>query len=127
MNPLPIRCFKTGALHCLLAAFSTQCWAGEADVIDATATCDANRVCTFTVTVLHEDTGWEHYADHWRILTPGQEELGKRILLHPHESEQPFTRTLSGVTVPRSIERVTVEAHDSVHGYGGSKHKLNLP
>ena len=44
--------------------------------------------------------------------------LGERVLLHPHVDEQPFTRSLSGVTVPSGTEQVTVRAHDSVDGWG---------
>lgn len=120
-------CFNFAVVTCLLTCFSLRCWAGEADVIDATANCDAARVCTFSVTVQHEDSGWEHYADHWRVLTPQQEELGKRVLLHPHVSEQPFLRALSGIAVPRNTTEVIIEAHDSVHGYGGSKLLVNVP
>ena len=114
-------------LCCLLAGFTVNGWAGEADVVAATAMCDANRVCTFSVTVKHEDTGWEHYADHWRVLTVAEEEIGKRVLLHPHVSEQPFTRTLDGVSVPSTADQVVIEAHDNVHGYGGIKRTINLP
>lgn len=110
-----------------LAWASIDCHAGEADVVSAFATCDSHRTCTFTVTIKHEDTGWEHYADHWRVLTSAQDELGKRILFHPHVSEQPFTRSLSGVSIPLDIKQVIVEAHDSIHGYGGEKRMVNLP
>jgi hypothetical protein len=45
--------------------------------------------------------------------------LGTRTLLHPHETEQPFTRSLAGVRIPNEVAEVTVRAHDRVHGYGG--------
>lgn len=95
--------------------------------MNAAASCDADRTCTFNVTVKHEDTGWAHYVDHWRVLTSEQGELGKRILLHPHVSEQPFTRSLSGISVPLDVKQVFIEVHDSVHGYGGKKWTVNLP
>lgn len=112
---------------CLLLFISTTCTADEADVIDATVKCDSSRVCTFRVTVSHGDTGWEHYADHWRVLGPDGDELGKRILLHPHVTEQPFARSLSAIHVPAGTKQVTIEAHDKVHEYGGAKLLVKVP
>lgn len=73
---------------------------------------------TANVTVRHGDTGWDHYADAWRIVDPDNKVIGTRTLYHPHESEQPFTRSLSGVAIPSSISAVEVQAHDKVHGWG---------
>jgi hypothetical protein len=93
--------------------------AGEADVVVARATCNAERICLFTVTVRHADTGWRHYADRFEVIGPDDTVLGTRVLQHPHVHEQPFTRTLAGVEIPPGVERVTVRAGDSVHAYGG--------
>lgn len=38
---------------------------------------------TFWVRVRHNDTGWEHYADWWRIKTLQGEEIARRVLAHP--------------------------------------------
>jgi hypothetical protein len=53
--------------------------------------------------------------------------LGTRILHHPHVNEQPFTRNLSGVNIPNTIETVTIRAHDSVHEYGGKTVTVDVP
>jgi hypothetical protein len=102
-------------------------WAGEADVLDASVSKGPGNTYRFDVTVAHADTGWDHYADKWDILDEAGNVLGTRILYHPHVDEQPFTRSLSGVTIPESIRRVTIRAHDSVHGYGGRDFALELP
>ena len=60
--------------------------------------------CTFSVTLEHADEGWSHYADQWEVLSLDGNLLGKRVLHHPHENEQPFTRSLSGVAIPPEIE-----------------------
>ncbi len=101
-------------------------WAGEADVDSAKARC-SQRVCTISATVRHDDTGWDHYANHWRVLTPAGEEIARRVLHHPHEKEQPFTRSLGEVRIPPGIDHVLIEAHDSVHDYGGQRFTLQLP
>lgn len=98
---------------------SRSATAGEADVVAARSTCTPDRVCGFTVTVKHADTGWSHYADRFEIVAPNGTVLATRVLEHPHVHEQPFTRTLGGVELPPGIERVTLRAHDSVHGSGG--------
>lgn len=101
--------------------------AGEADVIDARAQQSLNGTWRFSVTVRHADQGWDHYADAWDVLAPDGTVLGTRTLLHPHDAEQPFTRSLSGVRIPEGIERVRLRAHDSVHGYGGKEILVTLP
>ncbi|MDX1824043.1 MAG: hypothetical protein R3354_04960, partial [Thiohalomonadales bacterium] len=45
---------------------------------------------TIAVTLQHADTGWDHYADGWRIVTEDGKVLGHRTLYHPHVNEQPF-------------------------------------
>lgn len=108
----------------MLAGLSTAS-AGEADVVkvEAFATGDT---WSFNVTVAHGDTGWGHYADKWDIVAPDGTVLGTRTLYHPHVDEQPFTRSLSGVSIPAGIDTVTVRAHDSVHGYGGAEMTVDL-
>lgn len=111
----------------LLFAFSASAFAGEADVVAATATPDGKGRWTISATVRHADAGWSHYADRWDVVAPGGAVLASRKLLHPHEHEQPFTRSLSAVAIPAGIGSVTVRAHDSVHGYGGAEYELQLP
>jgi hypothetical protein len=77
---------------------------------------------TFTVTVRHRDEGWDHYADAFEI-TGERVNNGLRVLLHPHDSEQPFTRSQSHV---QAAGLITISAHDNVHGAGGSSISLDL-
>lgn len=100
--------------------------AGEADVLEADVSCDGSS-CRFSVTVEHADEGWDHYANKWEILDPDGEVIAVRELAHPHETEQPFTRSLGNVEVPAGVDKVTIQAHDSVHGYGGRKLVVELP
>jgi hypothetical protein len=102
-------------------------YAGEADVVAAEATQSPSGSWRFDVTVRHSDEGWDHYADAWDVLSPDGAVLATRVLLHPHEYEQPFTRSLTGVEIPAGIDAVSIRAHDSVHGYGGITLKVTLP
>lgn len=61
------------------------------------------------VTLRHPDTGWEHYADLWVVEAPDGTELGRRVLVHPHETEQPFTRSTT-LRIPAGLTKVVVRA-----------------
>ena len=101
--------------------------AGEASVLSAGATPAADGTWRFDVTVRHDDTGWDHYADRWEVVAPDGTVLGTRVLAHPHVDEQPFKRSLSGVTIPDGITQVKIRAHDKVHGHGGYEMTVDLP
>jgi hypothetical protein len=97
-----------------------------ADVLFVRARLQADSTWSFDVTVQHEDTGWEHYADRWEVLSPDGQVLATRVLTHPHVNEQPFTRSQSGIVIPEGITQVRVQAHDLVHGYGGREVVVDL-
>lgn len=101
--------------------------AGEADVVGVKVTKESAGTYRFDVTVAHGDEGWDHYADAWDVVAPDGTVLGTRVLLHPHENEQPFTRSLGGVVVPDGITEVMLRAKDSVHEYGGLEERAALP
>ena len=104
----------------------TMARAGEADVVAVEAVSEGSGSWRFHVTVAHGDTGWDHYADKWDVVAPDGTVLGTRVLLHPHEAEQPFTRSLGGVKIPAGTGAVTLRAHDSEHGYGGQELTVEL-
>lgn len=118
---------RSNRLALCAAALSGLAHAGSADVVGASAHCSAQRVCSFDVSVRHDDQGWAHYADRWDVLAPDGRVLGRRVLLHPHDAEQPFTRSLGGVEIPPGIDRVKIRAHDTLHGDGGAEFELKLP
>jgi hypothetical protein len=105
----------------------------DADVEFVKAVQAADGTWTFQVTVRHPDTGWEDYADGWDVVAPdgtllnvGESDPFTRLLLHPHENEQPFTRSQSGITVPDGVSQVLVRAHDLVDGFGGREVIVDL-
>jgi len=117
----------TGLVALGWTVFSAPAFAGEADVVGVKARAGGGGTYSFDISVRHGDTGWKHYADKWDVLAPDGTVLGTRVLFHPHESEQPFTRSLSGVRVPAGLKQVTVRAHDLVHEYGGKTMTVELP
>lgn len=117
---------RSGLLILFLLVVPFAVSAGEADVTGVKASYGGARTYTFHVTVKHEDTGWDHYADKWDVVAPDGTVLGTRTLYHPHVNEQPFTRSLSGVRIPDGITSVKLRAHDKVHAYGGSEFNVRL-
>ena len=120
----------SGAMLILFAGicflFSPMAVAGEADVVGAKATQTAPGTWRFDVTVRHSDTGWDHYANRWDVIGPDGTGLGVRVLAHPHVNEQPFTRSLGGVKIPKDTPYVTIRANDSVDGLGGEEIRVPL-
>lgn len=98
----------------------------EANVMFVKVTQAGDGTWRFDVTVRHNDGGWDHYADGWDVVLPDGTVLKRtpddqftRVLLHPHENEQPFTRSQSGLSIPEGVTEVTVRAHCNVHEFGG--------
>ena len=116
----------TLTLAAVLASITTA-FAGKADVIAASATKADDGTYTFSVTVKSDDTGWDKYADRWEVVSTDGTVLGIRVLAHPHEDEQPFTREQSGIKVPEGVTEVTIRAHDKVEGFGGKEMTIPLP
>ncbi|XOB97752.1 hypothetical protein ACMC9I_07440 [Deinococcota bacterium DY0809b] len=71
----------------------------------------------FAVTVQSPDSGCDRYADWWEVVThDGSELLYRRVLLHSHASEQPFTRSGGPVLLdPDTL--VVVRVHVKPSGY----------
>jgi len=72
---------------------------------------------TFVVEVASPDTGCEQYANWWEVITPEGELLYRRVLLHSHVDEQPFTRSGGPVVIGAEQEAI-VRAHMHPSGYG---------
>ncbi len=111
----------------------TPIFPANADVVFVSARETAPGTWTFTVTVAHPDTGWDDYADGWdvvlpdgTVILPNPADPFTRLLLHPHENEQPFTRSQSGIVIPADVSRVRVRAHDLVDGWGGHAIAVDL-
>jgi hypothetical protein len=96
------------------------------DVIDA----EARRVgdtWTISATLSSPYDSPERYADAWRVVGPDGAVYAERILTHDHATEQPFTRSQSGVVIPEDVTDVVIEGRDLEFGYGGDTFELTLP
>ena len=101
--------------------------AADPAVVEDARAAPAGSGWSFSVTLSHADTGWDDYADGWRIEAEDGTVLGTRELLHPHVTEQPFTRSLSGVVIPDGTGQVFVRARTNTDGWGDKRFPLDLP
>lgn len=108
-----------------LSLSSLPAFSGSVEILEVTAR-QSGSTWTFSVTLKHADEGWDHYADLWQVEDTAGTVLGTRVLAHPHVDEQPFTRSLSGVTLPGDLKEVVIRARDSVHGFG-SPYRFKMP
>ncbi|MGB9128864.1 MAG: hypothetical protein WCB97_04385 [Thiobacillus sp.] len=126
----PIPLFTLLVLGACLAAFAARA-ADPAqkypDVVAAKAQARGADTFDFDVTVSSPYDTPRRYADAFRVLGKDGTVFGERILLHDHAGEQPFTRDLYGVRIPRGIRTVTVQARDQQYGYGGKTVEVVLP
>lgn len=108
----------------LLVAWG-QARAGEVEIVQVNLS-QHGASWSAAVTLQHADTGWDHYADAWRVVAPDGRVLGTRTLYHPHVNEQPFTRNLGNIEIPADLPEVVVEAHDKVHGWSSQRIRVDL-
>lgn len=94
--------------------------------IEEVAARQSGQSWSFSVTLSHGDTGWNDYADGWRVVLEDGTVLGTRTLLHPHVNEQPFTRSLSNIDIPEDVSTVFVEASTNVTGWDSQRYEFNL-
>ena len=110
----------------LLSGVSNTAFAGDVEIVHTRFRNSGGADWSVDVTLRHADSGWDHYADAWRVVAGDGTVLGMRTLYHPHETEQPFTRSLGGVAIPAAMTTVYVEAHDKVHGWSPQRVQVNF-
>tara|TARA_R110002111_G_scaffold11662_9_gene35751 strand:- start:1055 stop:1456 length:402 start_codon:yes stop_codon:yes gene_type:complete len=114
-------------LHLLfLLAYSISIQAGDVDIQMVALYHQSQNEYAMTVQLQHDDTGWEHYADAWRVVDDAGNILGTRTLLHPHVDEQPFARGLNNIKIKDELETLYIEAHDKVHGWTEKRLMIDL-
>ena len=103
-----------------LLILATPAFAHDAEIVKAVGT-GTNGIYSFSTTLSHPETGWDDYADGWRVELEDGTVLGTRVLAHPHSNEQPFTRSLSRVAVPRGTSLVFIRAKTLADGWSDKR------
>ena len=111
----------------LLLALAALPAAAHDATVEAIALHPSGATWTVSVTIRHAETGWDDYADGWRVEAPDGTILGTRTLLHPHAEEQPFTRSLGGVTIPQGLTEVHIRTRTSTTDWSDKTTPASLP
>ena len=98
------------------ASFAACVPPGEARIL-LVGTRGKSGAFTFSVTIESPETGCSQYADWWEVVSTEGALLYRRVLLHSHVTEQPFTRSGGPVAIG-SDTPVYVRAHMNSTGYG---------
>jgi hypothetical protein len=109
--------------------FDTDAYSTSPDFAQVThvmATQQSSGSWCFGTSVQHNDQGWEHYADGWEVIDLEGNRLGYRKLAHPHDNEQPFTRSKCNIIIPSQLSKVIVRAKCNKHGFGGKPFIIDL-
>ena len=107
----------------LLAAATAMADPAVIEDVEARAT---GNTWSFSVTLSHPDTGWDDYADGWRVTLDDGTIIATRTLFHPHVNEQPFTRSLGDVKIPEGVSKVYIEASTNVTGWDAERVAFEL-
>lgn len=97
------------------------------NVISVKVKHDTESIFDFDVTVSSPYDTPQRYADAFRVTDKNGQVFAERKLIHDHEDEQPFMRDLYGVTIPKGVRIVVIQARDQKYGYGGEKIEVVLP
>ncbi len=116
---------RVAVLSAVLFSLMNCAWADDAEVVAAKFV-RSGASWIVHVTLRHNDTGWDHYADAWRVMDEKGNEITTRVLYHPHVDEQPFTRSQPGVNIPKGVNIVYIEAHDKGHDWAAKRLRVDL-
>ncbi|MBX3686582.1 MAG: hypothetical protein KF909_10630 [Rhodocyclaceae bacterium] len=97
------------------------------DILAAKVRSTSDGTFDFDVTVSSPYDTPQRYADAFRVMGKDGEVYGERTLFHDHATEQPFTRDLYNVKIPREVRMVVIQGRDQRFGYGGKTVEVLLP
>ncbi len=112
-------------LTALILTVATAGLASPTEVVKAVFRKSSGNAWQIAVTLRHADTGWDHYANVWVVETLDGKEIGRRVLFHPHENEQPFTRSQQ-LEIPAGVTKVQVRAGDKPNGMDSNSVVVDL-
>ena len=115
---------KIALITCLLFAAPTY---ADPPIVEDIRLEQSGVSWSVSVTLRHEDTGWDDYADGWRIETADGTILGHRVLVHPHVDEQPFTRSLHTLMLPEDQTKFFVRPRDLIGGWSEQRFEFQKP
>ena len=80
-----------------------------------------------SVTIDHEDTGWDDYVEAWEIFDPSGKLIGVRPFFEPELEDTRTVTALAGVVIPEDIKTVTIRARTYPKGIEGEPVEVQIP
>ncbi|SNR38270.1 hypothetical protein [Puniceibacterium sediminis] len=113
------------ACFAIAAVLASSAWGEPPDIVSVKAD-KVGMGWRIAVTLRHPDSGWDHYADSWRVENAEGKIIATRELMHPHVDEQPFKRSLSAVMVPDGVRELFIRAHCSTGGWSDAIYRIEM-
>lgn len=88
---------------------------------------DQSGIYHISVTIEHEDTGWDDYVEAWEITGPDGTLLGVRPFFEPELEHSQTVSALAGVVIPEDIKTVTIRARTHPRGIEGDPVEVQIP
>lgn len=125
--PLPALILLTVGLAGAAAHAADAALQEYPDILAATVRARGDESFDFDVTLSSPYDTAQRHAHAFRVMSKEGSVFGERTLFHDHAGEQPFTRDLYGVRLPRGVRTVIVQGRDKQFGYGGKTVEVLLP
>lgn len=81
---------------------------------------------TVHVTLRHDDEGYDHYVNGWRIVDAKKNVLASQEIYHPHNKKKSFTDNKSNITIPKDAKIIFLEAQAKPHGWGKQRVRIDM-
>lgn len=88
---------------------------------------DQPGIYHISVTIEHEDTGWDDYVEAWEIADPDGKVLGVRPFFEPELEHTQTVSALAGIVIPENIKTVTIRARTYPKGIEGDPVEVQIP
>lgn len=116
---------RLSAVLGLVFAACSSVQASSPQIVNVVAIADGGA-WTLTITITHDDSGWDHYASGVQVLAPDGSVLAQHEIAHPHEAGVPFDEVVTGVHVPAGVDHVMVRARCTLDGWSARTRRVDL-
>ena len=123
---LPLLMFSAFLMTFANIALANEDVAGVSDVQVRLDSPDQPGIFHFSVTIEHQDAGWDDYIEAWEIVDAEGNFFGSRPFFEPTVEEQTVT-ALSGVIIPSDVKTVMIQARNFPNGVQTEPFEIQIP
>jgi len=88
---------------------------------------DQPGIFHISVTIEHQDTGWDDYIEAWELVGADGKVFASRPFFEPTLETQQTVTALSGVIIPQDVKTVLVRARNYPNGVEGEPFEIEVP